>query len=91
MSLTIKNSFDKKLTFDSLKNRSYKLGEYRTFKIYEPKERIIKCLPYIDRIVQQWYIHEFINHILYLNLLILIVPVLMVKERIMRGKWYVSI
>lgn len=51
MSLTIKNSFDKKLTFDSLKNRSYKLGEYRTFKIYEPKERIIKCLPYIDRIV----------------------------------------
>ncbi len=43
-----------------LKDGSYKISEYREFKIYEPKERTIKCLPYKDRIVQQWYIHEFI-------------------------------
>jgi len=46
---------------NSLKNGSYKLGKYREFIIYEPKERIIKCLPYKDRIVHQWYIHEFIK------------------------------
>ena len=45
----------------SLKNGTYKLGKYKIFTIYEPKERIIKCLPYKDRIVQQWYIYEFIK------------------------------
>lgn len=44
-----------------LKNGTYKLGKYRVFTIYEPKERVIKCLPYRDRIVQQWYIYEFIK------------------------------
>ena len=46
---------------NSLKNGSYRLGKYKVFTIYEPKERIIKCLPYRDRIVQQWYIYEFIK------------------------------
>lgn len=46
---------------NSLKDGSYKLGKYKCFKIYEPKERIIKCLPYKDRVVQQWYIYEFIK------------------------------
>ena len=45
----------------SLKNGTYKVGKYREFTIYEPKERIIRCLPYKDRIVQQWYIYEFIK------------------------------
>jgi len=45
----------------SLKNGTYKLSEYKTFNIYEPKERIIKYFPYKDRIVQQWYIYEFIK------------------------------
>lgn len=45
----------------SLRDGSYKLSKYREFIIYEPKERIIKCLPYKDRIVQQWYIYEFIK------------------------------
>lgn len=44
-----------------LKDGSYKLGKYKEFTIYEPKERIIKSLPYKDRIVQQWYIYEFIK------------------------------
>lgn len=44
-----------------IKNKNYRLGEYRTFKVYEPKERNIKSLPYIDRIVHQWYVEEFIK------------------------------
>ena len=46
---------------NSIKTGKYHLGEYRTFKIYEPKERIIKALPYIDRVVHQWYVEEFIK------------------------------
>ena len=46
---------------NELKSGKYKLGKYKKFVIYEPKERIIKCLPYRDRIVQQWYIYEFIK------------------------------
>lgn len=49
------------LLLSDIKNNTYKIGEYREFKIYEPKERIIKSLPYIDRIVHQWYIEEFIK------------------------------
>ena len=41
----------------------YNTGCYRTFKIYEPKERIIKALPFKDRVVQQWYVEEFIKPI----------------------------
>ncbi len=40
---------------------SYKVGNYRRFTIYEPKKREIKALPYIDRVVHQWYVHEFIK------------------------------
>ena len=44
-----------------IKNHRYCPGEYRVFTIKEPKERIIKALPYVDRIVHQWYIEEFIK------------------------------
>ena len=47
--------------YKKLKNGTYKMGKYRTFKIYEPKERIIRALPYVDRIVHQWYVYEFIK------------------------------
>ena len=45
---------------DEIKKDKYEVGNYYTFKIYEPKERIIEALPYRDRIVHQWYVHEFI-------------------------------
>lgn len=96
MSKTIKNCFDKNLTFEKLlyahqrarkhktykkeviqfemnleyhlcmllsdmKNSTYKVGHYKEFKIYEPKERLIRALPYRDRIVHQWYVEEFIK------------------------------
>lgn len=41
----------------------YRTGVYRKFKIYEPKERIIESLPFKDRIVQQWFVEEFIKPI----------------------------
>ncbi len=43
-----------------LKNGNYKIGNYRVFRVYEPKERIIKALPFVDRIVHQWYVYEFL-------------------------------
>ena len=46
---------------NSIKNNTYKLSNYFSFKVYEPKERTIKALPYKDRIVHQWYIEEFIK------------------------------
>lgn len=44
-----------------IKYKKYKVGSYREFVIYEPKKRIIKSLPYRDRIIHQWYIEEFIK------------------------------
>lgn len=46
---------------NSIKNGTYRLGQYYSFTIYEPKERLIKALPYKDRIVHQWYVEEFIK------------------------------
>ncbi len=46
-----------------LYSRTYKTSEYRSFTVYEPKERIIRALPFKDRIVQQWYVEEFIKPI----------------------------
>ncbi len=37
---------------EQLKNETYKHGEYHTFKIHEPKERIISSLPFRDRVIQ---------------------------------------
>lgn len=36
----------------SLKNKTYKTSPYKIFKIFEPKEREIFKLPYIDRVTQ---------------------------------------
>lgn len=89
MCKTIKNQFDKKLTFENLlsaherakcgktnkyellkfeidletnimnlyqrlKNHTYQMGKYREFKIYEPKERVIKALPKLSKMVSLW-------------------------------------
>ena len=36
---------------EDLISRRYRTGNYRVFKVYEPKERIIKAAPFKDRIV----------------------------------------
>ena len=46
---------------NSLKNETYKIGNYRTFYVTEPKLRKIQALPYVDRVVHQWYVEEFIK------------------------------
>ena len=45
------------------KNGKYTIGKYFAFKVYEPKEKVINALPYVDRIVHQWYVEEFISQI----------------------------
>lgn len=44
-----------------LKNCTYKHSSYTTFKVYQPKERIIMASEYIDRIVHQWHVQHFIK------------------------------
>ena len=44
-------------------NQNYVIGNYRKFKIHEPKERIIWALPFRDRVMHQWYVEEFIKPI----------------------------
>lgn len=34
-----------------LANKTYKLGKYKVFRVYDPKERLIEALPYKDRVV----------------------------------------
>ena len=46
---------------NAIKNNKYRQGRYQTFIIREPKERIIQYLPYIDRVVHQWYVEEFLK------------------------------
>ena len=46
---------------NSIKNDTYHVGKYYSFKVFEPKERIIHSLPYRDRVVHQWYVEEFIK------------------------------
>ena len=44
-----------------LKNGTYKTEEYKSFKIYEPKERLIMASTYTDRVIHQWYVENFIK------------------------------
>ncbi|WP_427340947.1 reverse transcriptase domain-containing protein [Caloranaerobacter sp. DY30410] len=40
--------------------KTYKVGRYREFYIYEPKRRLIMALPFKDRVVQ-WAIYRILN------------------------------
>ena len=46
--------------YKKLKNETYEVGKYQSFKVKEPKERVIYCLPFYDRVVQQLYVYEYI-------------------------------
>ena len=46
---------------EELKYGRYKPGKYKSFKVYEPKERVIMASPYTDRVVHQWYVENFIK------------------------------
>jgi len=46
--------------YRNIKNKTYQRGKYHVFTVREPKVRVIQSLPYVDRIVHQWYVEEFI-------------------------------
>ena len=46
---------------EQLRYGKYKPGKYNSFKVYEPKERVIMASPYTDRVVHQWYVENFIK------------------------------
>lgn len=43
--------------------KTYKVGKYREFYVYEPKKRLIMALPFKDRIIQ-WAIYQVIEPLL---------------------------
>ena len=47
--------------YNDLRYLTYKPGKYKSFIIYEPKERLIMSLPFRDRVIHQWYVEEFIK------------------------------
>ena len=48
---------------ESLQNLTYRTSEYNTFKIYEPKERVISRLPYYPDRIAQWAIMNVMESI----------------------------
>ena len=57
---------------NELKTKTYKVGEYKTFYIYEPKKREIQALGYRDRIVQHTICDNYLtpyykNRLIYAN------------------------
>jgi RNA-directed DNA polymerase len=50
-------------TLKRLYDGTYKVGKYNEFIVTIPKQRTIKALPFHDRIVQQWYVEQFIKPI----------------------------
>lgn len=41
-----------------IENLTYKQGEYRVFKVWEPKERLIMALPFQDRVAQHMIVNQ---------------------------------
>ena len=46
---------------NSIATFNYDAETYKSFIIYEPKKRVIRCLPFIDRVVQTWYVEFFLK------------------------------
>lgn len=44
-----------------MKSKKYKLGKYKKFYIYEPKERLIEALPYKDRVMIRCFCENVIK------------------------------
>jgi hypothetical protein len=49
------------MIMDAVANETYLPSAYREFWIHDPKKRLVLALSYVDRIVHQWYIEEFIK------------------------------
>jgi retron-type reverse transcriptase len=49
------------MIMDALRSGTYQPSAYREFWVYDPKKRLILALPYMDRVIHQWYVEEFIK------------------------------
>ena len=47
-----------------LTDKTYKLGKYRVFEIYDPKRRLIEALPYKDRVVLMCFCRNVLEPVL---------------------------
>lgn len=47
--------------YNNLKNGTYKVGNYNKFIIKMPRPREVQSLPYVDKIVHNWYVEEFLK------------------------------
>lgn len=47
-----------------LADKTYKLGKYRVFEIYDPKRRLIEALPYKDRVVLMCFCRNVLEPVL---------------------------
>jgi len=45
---------------NELINKTYKVGKYREFYVFEPKKRLIMALPFRDRVVQ-WAVYQLLH------------------------------
>ena len=45
---------------DVVKHGEYHPSKYWLFWVTDPKKRLILALPYVDRIIHQWFVEEFI-------------------------------
>ena len=61
MPKTIRNKYKENLTYEKLKNKTYKHGGYSEFYVTEPKVRKIEKSRYLDRIVHRWVVDNFLE------------------------------
>lgn len=47
---------------EQLESQTYRMSPYNEFKVYEPKERIIKSCTFKDKVVQHCLCDEILNH-----------------------------
>lgn len=47
-----------------LEKKTYKIGKYKSFTIYDPKKRLIEALPYKDRVVQMCFCKNVLEPVL---------------------------
>lgn len=50
--------------YESLQKKTYTTSSYKTFKIYEPKERRVDATSYRDRVVQNCFVDNYLNPLL---------------------------
>lgn len=52
---------------EEIQNLTYRQGEYKIFKVFEPKERLIMALPFYDRVVQHMICNAINEMLLHIN------------------------